>query len=181
MRFCSRSRLRANRVLRALRDVADVPRRQLENTDRKAAIALMRANTPVRRPVSRHTRELLRSYCKAGRLTTPIAAAITRKVVAHADEELALLYSYANDEERFLVDFFIGTMARDMEACRCRYRDLTGTTPTPVRQAAQDPHGGVRNCSHWCPVGIQVASIVVEIPAFREDNSAQTDRLGPHG
>jgi SNF2 family DNA or RNA helicase len=73
VRFCSGSRLRANRILRALRDVANVPRRQLENADRKAAIALVRANTPVRRLVSRHTRELLRKYYKAGKITTPIA------------------------------------------------------------------------------------------------------------
>ena len=73
VRFCSGSGLRANRILRALRDVANVPRRQLENADRKAAIALVRANTPVRRLVSRHTRELLRKYYKAGKITTPIA------------------------------------------------------------------------------------------------------------
>jgi len=53
-----------------------------------------------------------------------------KKIVAHTDEELALLYSHANDEERFLMDFFLGSMARDAEAHRCRYRDLTGTTLT---------------------------------------------------
>ena len=53
-----------------------------------------------------------------------------KKIVAHTDEELALLYSHANDEERFLLDFFLGSMARDAEAHRCRYRDLTGTTLT---------------------------------------------------
>jgi integrase len=53
-----------------------------------------------------------------------------KKIVAHTAQELALLYSHANDEERFLLDFFIGSMARDAEAHRCRYRDLTGTTLT---------------------------------------------------
>jgi integrase len=53
-----------------------------------------------------------------------------KKIVAHTDEELALLYQHANDEERFLLDFFIGTMARDAEAHKCKYRDLTGTTLT---------------------------------------------------
>ena len=33
----------------------------------------MRANTPLRRLVSRHTRDLLRRYFQAGLLTTPIA------------------------------------------------------------------------------------------------------------
>jgi integrase len=53
-----------------------------------------------------------------------------KKIVAHTDEELALLYSHANEEETFLLDFFLGSMARDHEAYGCRYRDLTGTTLT---------------------------------------------------
>jgi hypothetical protein len=50
-----------------------------------------------------------------------------KKVVAHTDEELGMLYGHARVEDMFLLDFFIGTMARDHEAYRCRYRDLTGT------------------------------------------------------
>jgi integrase len=53
-----------------------------------------------------------------------------KKVVAHTDEELALLYSEADDDERFLLDFMIGSMVRDAEAHNCRYSDLTGTTLT---------------------------------------------------
>ncbi len=74
------SHLKAKKVLRALRDDASIPRRQLETPERRAAIKLMRANTPLRRLVSRHTRELLRRYFKAGMLTTPIA---DRRVEAH--------------------------------------------------------------------------------------------------
>jgi hypothetical protein len=37
---------------------------------------------------------------------------IYRKVkTPDTNEELALLYSHANDEERFLLDFFLGSMA----------------------------------------------------------------------
>jgi len=53
-----------------------------------------------------------------------------KKVVAHTDEELGVLYGHARVEDTFLLDFFIGTMARDHEAYRCRYCDLTGTTLT---------------------------------------------------
>jgi integrase len=53
-----------------------------------------------------------------------------KKVVAHTDEELALLYAHADTEKLFLLDFFIGSMARDHEAYGCRYPDLTGTTLT---------------------------------------------------
>jgi ERCC4-related helicase len=67
------SSLRARSILRALRDRANTPRRQLETADRKAALKLMRLHTPINRLISRHTRALLRRYFKAGKMTTPIA------------------------------------------------------------------------------------------------------------
>jgi integrase/recombinase XerD len=53
-----------------------------------------------------------------------------KKVVAHPDDELSLLYGHANTEEQFLLDFFIGSMVRDHEGYGCRYSDLTGVTLT---------------------------------------------------
>ncbi len=53
-----------------------------------------------------------------------------KQVVAHTDEELAVLYREADEDERFLLDFFIGTMVRDHEAQMAKYSDLTGTTLT---------------------------------------------------
>jgi site-specific recombinase XerD len=53
-----------------------------------------------------------------------------KQIVAHTDDELGLLYSHADPEEWFLLDFFLGTMARDAEAANCRYTDLTATTLT---------------------------------------------------
>jgi SNF2 family DNA or RNA helicase len=116
VRFCSGSRLRANRILRALRDVANVPRRQLENADRKAAIALVRANTPVRRLVSRHTRELLRKYYKAGKITTPIAdrqvrdefirmTPDERAIYEQVEDYISNTYNRASEKERTAVGF----------------------------------------------------------------------------
>ena len=67
------SRLRSGKLLRALRDEATIPRRQLTAQERRAALTLMRSNTPIRHLVSRHTRQLLRRYAKAGRLGSPIA------------------------------------------------------------------------------------------------------------
>ena len=72
-RLVGLSRLKANKVLRALRDGASIPRRQLETAERWAAVNIMRAHTPIRRLVLRHTSELLRRYLKAGMLSTPIA------------------------------------------------------------------------------------------------------------
>lgn len=52
-------------------------------------------------------------------------------VVAHPDDELDVLYGAANEGETFLLDFFIGSMARDHEAYgKYRDPDLTGTTLT---------------------------------------------------
>jgi hypothetical protein len=116
IRFCAGSRLRANRILRALRDIANVPRRQLETTDRKAAIALVRANTPVRRLVSRHTRELLRKYYKARKITTPIAdrqvrdefirmTPEERTLYEQVEDYISNTYNRASDKERTAVGF----------------------------------------------------------------------------
>ena len=53
-----------------------------------------------------------------------------KKIVAHPESELDLLYSHADPEETFLLDFFIGSMARNNEAANCKYTDLSGTTLT---------------------------------------------------
>jgi hypothetical protein len=53
-----------------------------------------------------------------------------KKVVAHPEDELSLLYGHANAEERFLLDFFIGSMVRDHEGYGSRYSELTGVTLT---------------------------------------------------
>ena len=108
--------LKVGKVLRALRDAASIPRRQLETTERRAAIQIMRANTPIRRLVSRHTRELLRRYFKAGLLTTPIAdrrvedrfleMTPEERVIYEAVEDyIASTYNQASPKERTAVGF----------------------------------------------------------------------------
>jgi ERCC4-related helicase len=71
-------KLSAMKVLDALRDDAQTPRKQLSTERRRAALKVMQANTPVARLVARHTRELLRRYYEAGKIETPIP---TRNVV----------------------------------------------------------------------------------------------------
>lgn len=67
------SGLKTRRVLQALRDAVSIPRRQLSPEERRAAIAIVKRSTPVSALVSRHTRELLRKYFKAGKLSTAVA------------------------------------------------------------------------------------------------------------
>ena len=110
------SRLKVKRVLRALRDKADTPRRRLTEHERRAAISIMRASTPIRMLVSRHTRALLREYFKAGKLTTPIAdrevmdrfikmSSEERALYEAVEEYIATTYNQASDKERNAVGF----------------------------------------------------------------------------
>ena len=108
--------LKANKILRALRDAASIPRRQLETTERRAAMRIMQAHTPLRRLVSRHTREVLRRYFKAGRLTTRVAdrqvedsflqmTPDERELYDAVEEYIASTYNQASAKERTAVGF----------------------------------------------------------------------------
>ncbi len=108
--------LKANKILRALRDAASIPRRQLETTERRAAMRIMQAHTPLRRLVSRHTREVLRRYFKAGRLTTRVAdrqvedrflqmTPEERELYDAVEKYIASTYNQASAKERTAVGF----------------------------------------------------------------------------
>ncbi len=91
------SPLRARNVLKALRDVSNIPRRMLPADDRKAALRLMRQNTPISRLVSRHTRELLRAYHKAGKLKARIATRRVEDRFIHLSPEERAIYDAVED------------------------------------------------------------------------------------
>ncbi|MCY4661756.1 MAG: SNF2-related protein [Acidobacteria bacterium] len=110
------SRLRASALLRALRDEASIPRRRLETAERRAAIRVMLANTPIRRLISRHTRELLRRYAADGVLSTAIAdrqvqdrfvalSDAERGIYEAVDEYISTTYKRAAKAERSAVGF----------------------------------------------------------------------------
>jgi len=65
--------LARKKVLKALRSGAKTDLKQLDAERRRAAVRLAVASTPVAKLVSRHTRELLRSYYRAGKISTRIA------------------------------------------------------------------------------------------------------------
>ncbi len=115
-RLTGLSRLRTRKVLRALRDPAGIPRRQLETEERRAALAIMRAHTPIRRLVSRHTRALLRRYFEAGMLAAPIAerrvedrligmTADERGLYEAVEDYIASTWNQASADERSAVGF----------------------------------------------------------------------------
>ena len=130
--------LKVNKVLRALRDSASIPRRRLETAERRAAVKIMRSHTPVRRLVSRHTRQLLRRYFKAGMLTTPIAArqvkdtfveltAAERELYEAVEDYIASTYNQAKPNERTAVGFVMTI-----------YRRRLASSFAALRQTLQD-------------------------------------------
>ena len=115
-RITGLSPLKTNKVLRALRDEAGIPRRLLETAERRAALDLMRAHTPIRHLISRHTRALLRRYFDAGMLSTPIAqrqvddrfiemTEAERDLYAAVEAYIASTYNQAAAAERSAVGF----------------------------------------------------------------------------
>ena len=112
------SELASKKILRALRDEAKLPRRQLNSDRRRAAIEIMKANTPVARLLSRHTRELLRRYYEAGKISTRIATRYVddkfvtlssqEKTIYEAVEDyIASTYNNATQAEKNAVGFIM--------------------------------------------------------------------------
>ena len=132
-------------MIGALRDAASIPRRQLETAQRRALVRIAQAHTPVRRLISRHTRELLRRYFKAGKMDTAIADRSVRDVMIDMTaEERALYeavedyishtYNRASDKHRSAVGFVM-TIYR---------RRLASSFPGPARNVGTPPGGDYR-------------------------------------
>ena len=130
------SRLKAKKVLRALRDHAETPRRQLTSRERDAALQLMKAHTPVRHLVSRHTRELLRRYHDEGLLDTRIAdrkvedwfvemTAEERALYEAVESYISITYNKAAESQRRAVGFIMTVYRRRLaSSCRALWKTL---------------------------------------------------------
>jgi superfamily II DNA or RNA helicase len=86
------SRLKSRKILSALRDAAAIPRQMLSAEEKRAAVQVIKKITPVRSLVSRHTRELLRRYFKAGKISTPVATRQVEDVFIPLSKEEEALY-----------------------------------------------------------------------------------------
>ena len=155
-RLINLSSLQTNKILRALRDDASIPRRQLETVERRSAIQVMRANTPLRRLISRHTRELLRQYFKAGMLTTPIAnrqvedrffemTQDERVIYDEVEDYIASTYNQASTQERtavgFVMTIYRRRLASSFRALRKtlqNHLDALAGTPSLLADSAED-------------------------------------------
>lgn len=110
------SKLATKKILQALRDEATLPRKQLNSERRRAAISIMRSNTPINRLISRHTRELLRRYYEAGKISSRIATRIVedefvcltpaeRKVYEAVEDYISSTYDNASQADKNAVGF----------------------------------------------------------------------------
>ena len=88
-----------------------------------AAIAIMRTHTPIRRLISRHTRELLRRYASAGMLSSPIAerhvddhfidlSEAERDLYEAVEEYISKTYNQAASTERSAIGFVMTVYRR---------------------------------------------------------------------
>lgn len=112
------SRLRARKVLAALRGQASIPRRRLSVEERKAAVRIMKRWTPVAALMSRHTRALLRRYQAEGKLDARIATRrvadrfiemepAERDIYSRVEEFLRSSYAQADQSRRNAVGFIL--------------------------------------------------------------------------
>ena len=165
-RLTALSRFKANKVLRALRDPASIPRRQLETGERRAALRIVQAHTPLRRLVSRHTRALLRRYFQAGMLTTPIAERSVkdrfvdmtpeeRALYGAVEEYIASTYNQAGAAERTAVGFVMTIYRRRLASS---FHALRATLRKHLDAIAVDERGrlvdsGLQSGSHHAEIG----------------------------
>jgi superfamily II DNA or RNA helicase len=121
------SGLQAKRILSALRDPAAIPRRQMDALTRAVALRLMRSQSPISRLISRHTRDLLRRYHKAGKMQTPIAnrEVEDRFVQLSVDEDriyqevenyISTTYNQASAKEKNAVGFVMTIYRRRLSS-----------------------------------------------------------------
>jgi len=156
-RLSTLTRLSARRVLSALRDPSTIPRRRLGSSERSAALRLMRARTPVKRLLSRHTRALLRSYHSEGLFDAPIAKRKVkdlfvemtegeRELYEAVENYIAHTYGQATGTQKNAVGFIMTVYRRRLaSSCqalastlRRRLEAAEGTVPTATQQWNED-------------------------------------------
>ncbi|MDG2991992.1 SNF2-related protein [Candidatus Synechococcus calcipolaris G9] len=145
------NRSKTKRILKALRNTATTPLRQLETDERAAAIRIMQAHSPVRVLISRHTRDLLRSYYNSGKISTPISqrhvkdefiplSPREREVYEAVENYITTTYNNAAAAERNAVGFVMTIYRRRLassfyalaQTLKHRLEKLQGNSTTPV-------------------------------------------------
>lgn len=148
------SGLQAKRILSALRDSAAIPRRQMDAQARGVALRMMRSQSPIGRLISRHTRDLLRRYHKAGKLKTPIAdREVDDRFVTLSNDEtriyeavenyISTTYNQASPKEKnavgFVMTIYRRRLASSFHALRHTLEDRLAAMRTGKSLPTQEP------------------------------------------
>jgi len=141
-------RLASKKLLDALRDPATTARKMLPADRRRVAIRVMTNTTPAGRLISRHTRELLRRYYQAGKISSRIAERdvrddpvdmtdAERAVYEAVEDYIATTYNQASPQQKSAVGFVMTVYRKRMsssfyalgETLSDRLARLAGATP----------------------------------------------------
>jgi SNF2 family DNA or RNA helicase len=113
----SLGKIDVKKVLAALRDPnTNIPLKRLSTKHRQAAVALLKAVTPIHFRMSRHTRNLLREYHKKGLLDSPIADRVVtdlpvilspseRQLYEDVERYISTIYQSASPDKKTAVGF----------------------------------------------------------------------------
>jgi SNF2 family DNA or RNA helicase len=148
------SSLRSTKILKALRDPATTTRRMLNLSDRAIAVKVMVSSTPVSRLVSRHTRELLRRYFKAGKIRTRIAdrdvrdlfvplTVDERRMYERVETYISTTFNQASAKEKNAVGFVMTIYRRRLASSFRALREtlekrLAGMTAGKLQTSKED-------------------------------------------
>lgn len=139
------SGLQAKRILSSLRDSAAIPRRQMDAATRAVALRVIRSQSPIGRLISRHTRDLLRRYHKAGKMQTPIAEREVEdrfvtmspdeaRIYDAVDNYISTTYNQASAKEKnavgFVMTIYRRRLASSFHALRHTLEDRLGAMQT---------------------------------------------------
>ena len=117
------SSIKRTKITRALRETAQAPRRMLDPEARRALLDVLKASSPLRWRMVRHTRELLRSYRRAGKLDLPIAEREVKDIpvemtpaesalYAQVEDYISETYSKASSDKRTAIGFVMTVYRR---------------------------------------------------------------------
>jgi superfamily II DNA or RNA helicase len=159
-RFSGLSQLKTKRVLDALREESSIPRKQLNSDERKAAIALIRRSTPVRTLMSRHTRELLRRYFRAGKLSTQIANRKVEDRFIRLSPDESDLYKKVED---YISETYNGAAADE--------RNAVGFVMTIYRRRLASSFFALRKTLEKRRLGVDSLISVIDEVRFEEDTA----------
>lgn len=110
----------ARKLLRKLHEEAMIPYKSLSFEEKALAVRIMKAWSPTKKLISRHTRELLRKYHAAGKISSNIAVRMVynelvelseteRGLYEEVEDYISTTYNKASMEKRQAVGFIMTT------------------------------------------------------------------------